>query len=70
MRAPPHKEVLPMLRNTTHGYSFGSTSLPPNILLGLLGIPQLHVELPGVVVRMAVEELAVGGDVEELYSVL
>ena len=62
-----------MLRNTTHGNSLGSVSLPPNILLGLLGIPQLHVELPGVVVvvvRMAVEELAVGGDVEELYAVL
>ena len=50
MRAPPHKNLRPMSRYTTHGYSFGSVSLPPNILVGLLGIPQLHVELAGVVV--------------------
>ena len=39
-----------MFRYTTQGYSLGSVSLPPNILVGLLGIPQLHVELAGVVV--------------------
>ena len=50
MRAPPHKNLPPMSRYTTQGYSFGSVSLPPNILVGLLGIPQLHVELAGVVV--------------------
>ena len=49
MRAPPHKEEPPMLRYTTHGYSFGTVSLPPNILFGLLGIPQLHVEAAGEV---------------------
>ena len=50
MRAPPHKNLRPISRYTTQGYSFGSVSLPPNILVGLLGIPQLHVELTGVVV--------------------
>ena len=49
MRAPPHTPP-PMFRYTTQGYSFGSVSLPPNILVGLLGIPQLQVELGGVVV--------------------
>ena len=32
----------------------GSVSLPPNILFGLLGIPQLQTELPGVVVVVVV----------------
>ena len=50
MRAPPQRLERPISRNTTHGYSFGSVSLPPNILFGLLGIPQLQTEPPGVVV--------------------
>ena len=50
MRDPPQRLERPIARNTTHGYSFGSVSLPPNILFGLLGIPQLQTEPPEVVV--------------------
>ena len=60
MSAPPQRLERPISRNTTHGYSFGSVSLPPNILFGLLGIPQLQTEPPGVVVVVVSETVDEG----------
>ena len=60
MRAPPQRLERPISRNTTQGYSLGSVSLPPNILFGLLGIPQLQTEPPGVVVVVVSETVDEG----------
>ena len=42
MIEPPQSEVPPILKKTTQGYLLGSASVPPYILFGLFGIPQLQ----------------------------